>query len=106
MSSSFRRYEILLPLYHNDGSPVDKKLIITTVTELEDHFGAGSSETQTIHGFWRHKGKRYEDELTRIFVDVLDLPEHRSFFLDFKEQLKERFAQLEVRITTSSLEVL
>jgi hypothetical protein len=56
---------------------IDRDLLITTVIELEERFGAVSSETQTIRGIWRHKGKRFEDELTRIFVDVSDTSENR-----------------------------
>jgi hypothetical protein len=43
--NNWRRYEILLPLQFNDGKPVAKALLAATVLELEDRFGAVSSET-------------------------------------------------------------
>ena len=45
---------------------------------------------------------------TRIifFVDVVDEPSHREFFLDFKERLKVRFAQLDVWITSHPIDVI
>ena len=49
MSDSFRRFEILLPQRFNDGRPVPEELIADTLLELEERFGAVSSETQTIH---------------------------------------------------------
>jgi hypothetical protein len=39
---------MLLPLLFNDGKPVPEGLIADTLIELEQRFGAVSSETQTI----------------------------------------------------------
>jgi hypothetical protein len=81
MSKSLRRYEILLPLRFNDGQPVPDDLVAEALLELEQRFGAVSSETQTIRGLWRHEGESYRDDLTRVFVDVADEAEHRQFLL-------------------------
>lgn len=85
MSRSLRRYEVLLPLRFNSGQPVPDDLIAETLLELEQQFGAVSSETQIIRGLWRHEGEPYRDDLVRVFVDVADEPEHRRFFFEFKE---------------------
>jgi hypothetical protein len=106
MSSSYRRYEILLPLRFNDGNPVPDELIADTLLELEQQFGAVSSESQTIHGRWRHGDDSYRDELVRVYVDVPDLPEHREFFTRFKDLLKTRFQQVDIWMTTYPLDVL
>jgi len=45
MSRSLRRYEVLLPLRFNDGQPVPDDLVADTLLELEQRFGAVSSET-------------------------------------------------------------
>ena len=47
---------------------------------LREKFGAASWETQTVRGAWQYRGEVYLDNLTRFFVDVPDLPEHRAFF--------------------------
>jgi hypothetical protein len=73
---------------------------------LEDRFGAFSSETQIIHGRWRHEGQSYRDELARVFVDVPDTPETRMFFLQFKETLKVELKQIDIWMTTYPIEVL
>jgi len=101
-----RRYEILLPLRYNDGQSVPDDLIADTLIELKQRFGAVSHETQTIHGLWQHEGLSFRDDLARIFVDVVDIPESRGFFLEFKERLKERFQQIEIWVTTYPIEVL
>jgi hypothetical protein len=73
---------------------------------LEARFGSVSSETQIIRGHWTFQGQPIRDELVRVFVDVLDLPENRQFFLEFKEKLKKRFRQIDIWMTTYPLDVL
>jgi hypothetical protein len=106
MSKSYRRFEILLPLQFNDGQPVPEDLIAATLLELRQRFGAVSNESQIIRGVWEHEQQVYRDELTRVFVDVPDLPENLDFFRQFKEQIKTRFAQVDIWMTTYPLEVL
>src|SRR5437879_8851822 len=90
MSGSFRRFEILLPLRFNDGKPVPDELVAETLTDLEQQFGAVSSESQVIRGIWHSQGQVFRDESARVFVDVLDLPENRQFFVEYKDRLKLR----------------
>jgi hypothetical protein len=106
MSKPYRRFEMLLPLRFNDGQPVPEDLIADTLLELEQRFGAISSETQTIHGRWHHEGLAYRDDLVRVFVDVPDEPEARQFFAEYKERLKARFKQVDIWMTTYPVEVL
>lgn len=106
MSSLQRRFEILLPQRYNDGSPIPEEVIGLTMLELRTRFSALSCETQIIRGIWENAGQSFRDELIRMFVDVADTPENQQFFRDFKEQLKARFQQLEVRITTYLIEVI
>ena len=104
--SEYCRFEILLPRRFNDGQPVPDELTGETLLQLEQQFGAVSSETQTIHGLWQNQGKEYRDDLVRVFVDVPDVPQNVQFFLDFKEQLKSRFKQIDIWMTTYLIEVL
>jgi hypothetical protein len=106
MSKSLRLFEVLLSLRFNDGQPVPEEAVADTLLELEQRFGAVSCETQSIRGYWRHEGESYRDDLIRVFVDVDDEPEHRRFFLEFKERIKLRFQQLDIWMTTYLIEVL
>jgi hypothetical protein len=106
MSRMVRRFEVLLPLRFNDGSPVPDDAVADTLIELEDQFGAVSCETQSIRGHWRHEGQTFRDDLIRVFVDVPDAPEGRQFFVEYKERLKARFQQLDIWMTTYLIEVL
>ncbi len=106
MDRPYRRYEILLPLAFNDGSPVPEELIAESVGELKQQFGALSLETQRIEGLWPRHGHSQPDDLVRVFLDVPDTPENREFFLGFKERMKQRFQQDDIWVTTHALEVL
>ena len=104
--SEWRRYEILLPRRFNDGQPVPNAVISEALRELEQQFSAVSWETQLIQGAWQHEGRRYRDELFRVFVDVADRPENRKFFRQFKERLKAEFRQRDIWVTTYPIEAL
>jgi hypothetical protein len=106
MSTSHRRYEILIPLSFNDGAPVPDTLIGETLLELRRQFGAISSETQSIVGHWEHEGEVYRDEHVRLFVDVKDTSENHRFFVQLKERLKTRFRQVDIWMTSHPIEVL
>jgi hypothetical protein len=106
MSRMVRRFEVLLPLRFNDGTPVPDDAVADTLVELEERFGAVSCETQSIRGRWRHEGQSFRDDLICVFVDVPDEPEGRNFFVEYKEQLKARFQQLDIWMTTYLIEVL
>jgi hypothetical protein len=104
MAHHLRRFEILLPLRFNDGSPVPKELLDATRTELKEAFGGVSSESQVIQGFDR--GTTGEDKMIRLFADVADTAESLAFFLAARERLKARFKQAEVWITHFPIEAL
>lgn len=106
MSRSLRRYELLLPRRFNDEQPIPDELFGDTPMELRHRFGAASHETQIIRGVWEDKGQIYSDDLIRIFVDVADTLENRQFFENFKEELKTRFRQLEIWLTTYPIEAV
>jgi hypothetical protein len=106
MSNSFRRYEILLPRQFNDQQSIPEELLVETLLELEQRFGAVSSETQIIRGLWMHQGQSYRDELVRVFVDVPETPETQQFFREFKERLKTRFRQIDIWMTSHPIEVI
>jgi hypothetical protein len=106
MQKPFRRFELLLPTRFNSGDPVAAELFAHTLLDLEERFGAVSSETQYIEGRWRYPGQVFRDELVRVFCDVADTAENRQFFVEFKERLKTRFQQIDIWMTTYGVEVI
>ena len=106
MSETFRRFEILLPLQFNDGTPVPDTMIVDILLELENRFGVVSSETQIIRGLWQHEDQVFADDSMRVVVDVADMPENREFFRQLKERLKVRFRQVDIWMTTHLIDVV
>lgn len=102
----WRRFEILLPLRFNDGQPVPHTAIGDTLLELEERFGAVTWETQIIRGSWQHESEVFQDDSVRVIVDVTDLPENREFFRQYKECLKVRFQQIDIWMTTHTIDVV
>ena len=104
--SASRRCEILLPMRFNDGHAVPEEFLGEALEELHHAFQAVSWETQIIRGIWQKAGRSYRDELIRIFVDLPDVPENREFFLRFRERMKVKFGQLDIWLTSYSIDIL
>lgn len=100
---SFRRYEIVLPTRHNDGSPVAEENHLWVGEQLAEHFGAYTFEPHPVRGVWTREGVRFEENNLRVFVDVEDTPEHAEFFVRFKQSLKERFRQIDIWIVSCEI---
>lgn len=101
-----RRYEMLLPLKHNDGRTVSEEKLLLTREDLVARFGGISLRPNVIVGIWVHEGVRYEDELLQFSADVEDTPENQEFFAHFKATLLERFEQVEIYITSYPIDIL
>ena len=101
-----RRYEILLPLTHNDGRPVSDQILHQTRAELLSKFDGVSFQPQSIVGLWIHERVPYEDTSVRLTVDVKDTKKNREFFLKYKRVLLKRFEQMEIYIVSYPVEIL
>jgi hypothetical protein len=105
MPSSWRRFEVLLPLQFNDGRDVPAEWLADAVLEIVDQFGAASYETQKVEGHWRHGGVVYRDNLVKILVDVPESPENRQWMKEYKDRWKSRLEQLELWLVSYLIEV-
>jgi hypothetical protein len=106
---SKRRYEILLPARYNDGRDVMRvcmECFPKTLMEVSDQFGAFSYNPYSILGVWTADGKRYNDELFRLTLDVENTPENNQFVAHLKDELLQRFEQLEIYVVSYPIEVL
>lgn len=101
-----RRFEILLPLYYNDGGRIEEEKFVRTDQEFVAKFGATSTDTIVVRGRWKYQSTLYEDKLIRIRIDAEDTPENIAFFRKYKEILKARFDQKDIRITAQQIDVI
>lgn len=103
---SMVRYEILLPLRYNDGTPIEDEKLRITRRELVKKFGAVTMEPRGFIGVWVYQGQEYEDELIRLVIDTEDTLQVEEFFREYKECLKKRFNQLEIWITVYPIHII
>ena len=100
------RFEILLPLFYNDGRPIEPEKYLAADDDLVAAFGATSTDQVTVRGRWKYQSTVYADQLIRVRVDVEDVPENRETMRALKETLKERFEQLDIWITAHRIDVI
>ena len=100
------RFEILLPLFYNDGWPVEDEKYLATDDERVAAFGATSTDTVIVRGHWLYQSTIYEDRLIRVRLDLGDVPENWQKMRDIKEVLKKRFDQIDIWISAHQIEIL
>ena len=100
------RYEILLPLFYNDGRPIEPEKFLATDDELVLTFGSTSTDQVTVRGNWKYQSTVYSDQLIRVRVDVDDTDEKREAMRALKETLKARFEQIDIWITAHRIDVI
>jgi hypothetical protein len=57
------RFELLFPLYYNDGRLIEKEKFLQTDEELVGQFGATSTDSVVVSGRWVYQSTLYEDKL-------------------------------------------
>jgi hypothetical protein len=75
-----RRYEILLPAEFNDGRLITDacpRCLPDSLSEVISNFGAFTFRPEAALGSWTDGGRRYDDRLYLLVVDVDDTAEHR-----------------------------
>src|ERR1700704_2593180 len=100
------RFEILLPLFYNDGRPIEAEKFRATDDDLVDTFGAASTDQITVRGQWKYQTTVYSDQLVRMRVDVVDTEENWEAMRAIKATLKTRFDQLDIWITAHRIEIV
>jgi len=100
------RFEILLPLFYNDGLPIEREKFIQTDDELVSRFGATSTDMVTVRGRWMYQSTIYQDQLIRVRIDLNDAEENWQSVREVKEALKKRFDQLDIWITAHRIEII
>src|SRR5262245_28580910 len=105
MKSTWRRFEVLLPLQFNDKRPIPAEWLAEAVLEVAGHFGAASQETQKIEGTWQREGALYRNDLVRVVVDVPDSAKNRKWMKQFKERWRSKLEQLELWMVSYRIDI-
>lgn len=101
-----KEYDLFVPLYYNDGSPVEAEKLLQLKERLLDRFEGLTFFPQANEGFWRAGGVTYRDQIVIFRILTTDAPEARRFLSELKEELKEELRQEDVLIVERDVETL
>ncbi|MEA3401632.1 MAG: hypothetical protein U9R79_10365 [Armatimonadota bacterium] len=96
-------YEIILPCTDNDGREIEPEKYEETLRELIHHFGGAEFERSSFSGYWQDEPDLYEDDNVLMRVEASD---DSDFWSHYKEVLKTRFRQEEIRIRVIPLTIV
>ena len=93
-----KEYDLFLPLYYNDGTPVEPAKFQAVQQALLKQFRGLTFFPQPNQGFWQHGQVLYRDEIVIYRVLASKSRSARRFLSTLKEQLKKQFRQEEILI--------
>ncbi|MFO1499772.1 MAG: hypothetical protein U1G07_15490 [Verrucomicrobiota bacterium] len=93
-----REYELYVPLYDNDGRPVDHQKIADLKQRLARQFGGLTHFPQENEGLWRMGSFTFRDRIVIFRVLAMDAAEAERFLREVKADLKREWQQKDVLI--------
>ncbi len=101
-----KEYDLFVPLYYNDGTPIEAVKFQRLQAELLDHFEGLTFFPQPNEGFWRMGGITYRDEIVIYRVLTSRTAMARRFLARLKARLKRELKQEEILIVERDVETL
>ena len=101
-----KEYDVFVPLYYNDGSPVEPEKLLALKRRLLDQFDGLTFFPQANEGLWRAGGVTYRDEIVIFRILTADAAEARQFLSELKEELKRELNQEEILIVERDVDTL
>ena len=92
-----KEYDVFIPLYYNDGTPIEPAKFQELQRRLLEHFEGLTYFPQANQGFWKFGDITYRDEIV-IYRVISHGPQSREFLMHLKELLKLEFQQHEILI--------
>jgi hypothetical protein len=101
-----KEYDIFVPLYYNDGAPIESSKFQRLQAELLEHFEGLTFFPQPNEGFWKMGSITYRDEIVvyRVLTDRIRTA--RRVLSALKERLKRDFKQEEILIIERDVDTL
>jgi len=101
-----KEYDIFVPLYFNDGSPIEALKFQRLQAELLENFEGLTFFPQPNEGFWKLGGVTYRDEIVIYRVLTNRVRSARRFLSRLKQRLKHELQQEEILIIERDVETL
>ena len=92
-----KEYDIFIPLYYNDGSPIESAKFQKLQSRLLEKFEGLTYFPQPNQGFWKFGEITYRDEIVIFRVISRELGS-RTFLTELKLDLRKEFKQEEILI--------
>lgn len=101
-----KEYDIFLPLYYNDGEPIEAAKFQVVQSRLLAEFDGLTFFCQPNVGYWKMGEVTYQDEIVILRVLASKGASDRDFLRTLKEELKESFRQEEILIIERDVSTL
>ena len=101
-----QEYDIFIPLFYNDGTPIEPVKLQDLQTQLLDQFGGLTFFPQPNQGFWTFGGITYHDNIVIYRVITAKPKVARRFFAQLKADLKRDLRQEEILIVEKDADLL
>jgi hypothetical protein len=93
-----KEYDIFVPLFDNDGSPIAPRNFQDLQIRLLEYFDGLTFFPQANKGFWKMGEVTFQDEIVIYRVISSKAKQSRRFFAQLKVDLKKKFNQEEILI--------
>jgi hypothetical protein len=101
-----KEYDLYVPLYYNDGSPIEPIKFRNLQRRLLEQFDGLTFFPQPNEGFWRMGNVTYRDEIVIYRVLTSKARTARRFLQQLKLDLKRQFQQEEILIVERDVDTL
>jgi hypothetical protein len=101
-----KEYDLFIPLYYNDGTPIESAKFQDLQSGLLERFEGLTYFPQPNQGFWKFGNMTYRDEIVIYRVISQDPAASRDFPTTLKEHLKREFQQQEILIIEREIGLL
>lgn len=100
-----KEYDVFVPLYYNDGRPIEPARLEDIQRRLEA-FDGMTFFPEPNHGFWRSGDHTYRDEIVIYRVISPHVEESRTFLRQLKADLERELDQREILVVERAVETL
>ncbi len=101
-----KEYDVFIPLFYNNGDPVEPGKFQDLQCRLLEQFGGLTYFPQANQGFWKLGNVTYRDQIVIYRVISQDSVIARVFLSRLKEHLKREFQQQEILIVEREVGLL
>ena len=101
-----KEYDLFIPLYYNDGTPIEPAKFQDVQARLLERFEGLTYFPQPNQGFWTFGDMTYRDEIVIYRVISQSPAASRDFLAGLKGHLKKEFQQEEILIIEREISLI